>query len=259
MPSAFDAGAQPWLARLGNQRNVVRQTVVARQLAGHVSDDPPLRVLDAGCGQGTQAVLLARRGHDVTGVDTSPKMQGAFAAAADGEPADVRARLRVVPGDVSDLGAAVGDASFELVLCHGVLMYLPQLQPALGSLAERTRAGGLVSVLVRNGDALAMRPGLRGQWQAALWALDATGYRNGLGLSARADTFAGVHTELHQAGLDLVAWYGVRVLSDAAPVETPAPPDPEELAALLDAEEQAGRRDPYRRVAALLHVLARRR
>jgi S-adenosylmethionine-dependent methyltransferase len=49
----FDGGRERWLARLDNLRNVVRQEVVARQLASHVGP-PPRRVLDIGCGQGTQ-------------------------------------------------------------------------------------------------------------------------------------------------------------------------------------------------------------
>jgi hypothetical protein len=47
----------------------------------------------------------------------------------------------------------------------------------------------------------------------------------------------------------------VRVFTDTAPGDAEPPPD---LAALLDCEERAGRTDPYRRVAALLHVIARK-
>ncbi len=36
------------------------------------------------------------------------------------------------------------------------------------------------------------------------------------------------------------------------------PADPDELAALLDAEDALCRTDPYRRVATLFHVIARR-
>ena len=55
-------------------------------------------------------------------------------------------------------------------------------------------------------------------------------------------------------GVPLRAWYGVRVFTDAAPDRAGAPQDPHELEALLDAEERAGRTDPYRGVAALLHL-----
>ena len=51
------------------------------------------------------------------------------------------------------------------------------------------------------------------------------------------------------------AWYGVRVFCDHR--DEPAP-GPETLRPLLAAEREAGRRDPYRQVAALLHVVYRR-
>ncbi|HET7386338.1 MAG TPA: hypothetical protein VFJ19_06690 [Nocardioidaceae bacterium] len=47
-------------------------------------------------------------------------------------------------------------------------------------------------------------------------------------------------------------WYGVRVFCDHR--DEARPPD-DDLAPLLDAEHEAGRRDPYRQVAALLHVV----
>ena len=47
----------------------------------------------------------------------------------------------------------------------------------------------------------------------------------------------------------------MRVFTDAAPDDAEPPPD---LDALLACEERAGRTDPYRRVAGLLHLLARR-
>ena len=56
-------------------------------------------------------------------------------------------------------------------------------------------------------------------------------------------------------GLRVTAWYGVRVFTDTAAGDAEPPPD---LAALLDCEERAGRTDPYRQVAALLHVIARK-
>ena len=56
-------------------------------------------------------------------------------------------------------------------------------------------------------------------------------------------------------GLEVTAWYGVRVFTDTAPGDAEPPPD---LPTLLACEERAGYTDPYRRVAALLHLIARR-
>jgi S-adenosylmethionine-dependent methyltransferase len=47
----------------------------------------------------------------------------------------------------------------------------------------------------------------------------------------------------------------VRVFTDFMPNDAEPPPD---IEAVLACEEQAGRTDPYRGVAGLLHVIARR-
>jgi hypothetical protein len=46
------------------------------------------------------------------------------------------------------------------------------------------------------------------------------------------------------------------VFTDNAPGDDRLPEDPGERDRLLAAEEEAGRRDPYRAVAALLHLCA---
>ena len=53
----------------------------------------------------------------------------------------------------------------------------------LAGLARVLAPGGLLSLLVRNADALAMRPGLAGDWAAALAAFDSATYTNRLGLT----------------------------------------------------------------------------
>ncbi|UUZ46405.1 methyltransferase domain-containing protein [Janibacter limosus] len=65
----FAVGEDLWVERLANLRNSVRQELIARQLGEHVHNGS--RVLDVGCGQGTQAIRLAQRGCDVVGVDPS--------------------------------------------------------------------------------------------------------------------------------------------------------------------------------------------
>jgi len=117
--------------------------------------------------------------------------------------------------------------------------------------------GGLLSLLVRNGDGLALRSGLRSDWPATLAALSGTAYRNRLGLDARADRRADLTAALAARGLTVDTWYGVRVFTDTAPDDTPLPP-PDELTLLLSAEAAAAATDPYRSVAALTHLLARR-
>ena len=243
-----------WRSRLGTLRQVVRQEMVTRQVAAHVPDLPARRVLDIGCGQGTQALLLARRGHSVTGLDTSEQLLDDFRGALAAEPENVRERVRLVQGDATALDSLFPAGSFDAVLCHGVLMYFADPGPLLDAIAGAVAPGGVVSLLVRNGDALAMRPGLLGDWAAANAAFDGSGYHNRMGVDARADRLEELTAELARRDLAVAQWYGVRVFTDIA-VDAELP-DEATLDAVLDAEERAGRTDPYRHVAALLHVVA---
>ena len=103
------------------------------------------------------------------------------------EPEGIQGRVRIVEGDGRETGVHFLPGSFDVVLCHGVLMYVEEPDALLAGLARMLAPGGLLSLLVRNADALAMRPGLAGDWAGAMAAFDSTAYRNRLGLEARAD------------------------------------------------------------------------
>ncbi|MET8769909.1 methyltransferase domain-containing protein [Streptomyces sp. NPDC004658] len=221
------------------------------QIAGRFPVGQRLRVLDVGMGQGTQALRLARLGHHVTGVEQDATMIAAAREAVAREPEGIRERVRLVQGDGRDTGVHFLPGSFDVVLCHGVLMYVEEPDPLVAGLARVLAPGGLLSLLVRNGDALAMRPGLSGDWSSALAAFDTTSYRNRLGLDVRADRLAALTATLDGIAAPLHAWYGVRVFTDTAADGAAVPDD---LETLLAVEERAGRTDPYRGVAALLHL-----
>ncbi|MEV0369392.1 methyltransferase domain-containing protein [Streptomyces sp. NPDC050636] len=231
--------------------------MVARQLDEQIASRFPvgqrLRVLDVGPGQGTQALRLARAGHQVTGLESDPEMLEAARTALASEPAGIQERVRLMAGDGRETGVHFVPGSFDVVLCHGVLMYLPQSDPMLAGLARVLAPGGLLSLVVRNADALAMRPGLSGDWATALAAFDSPDYTNRLGLRVRADRLDALTATLAGIGVPLHTWYGVRVFTDLAG-DADAPESAEELTQLLAAEERAGRTDPYRGVAALLHL-----
>lgn len=253
---AFLGVVDQWLAALGRLRDVVRQYVLAAQLSEVLATRglSSARVLDVGCGQGTQALLLARAGHQVTGLDVCADLLGRFTEALAAEPAEVRARVRLLEGP-GEAAPQLAPGPFDAVLCHGVLMYLDDVAPMLSALSAVAAERAVMSLLVRNGLAPAMRDGLRGRWSDALAAFDRRDYVNGLGLAAHAHTPADLDLATSRYGWQPANWYGVRVFTDHRDEE---PPPAEELPALLAAEVEAGRRDPYRRVAALLHLVYNR-
>jgi ubiquinone/menaquinone biosynthesis C-methylase UbiE len=72
--------------------------------------EPPMRVLDAGCGPGRHSLALARRGFEVVGVDLSPDF---IELARESVSAETSSATFVV-GDLRDLD---DDDEFDAVIC----------------------------------------------------------------------------------------------------------------------------------------------
>lgn len=252
----FRTGENTWIAQLGNLRNTIRQELIARQLEEALSAGPVPgegTVLDVGCGQGTQALRLLQRGYTVTGVDPSAELRGLFEADAVAIARDVELH----EGQIDDLGDVLGQRTFSVVCCHGVLMYLPDRAEAIAQLASHVSADGLFSFTVRNGHALAYRPGLRRDWAGAVAAFGSREYVNGIGVTAVADLLEDVEAHLDAVGFRIDRWFGVRMFNEGVPAEMQLP-DSEDGDALLEAEYLAGSTDPYRWLGSQLHIIARR-
>jgi S-adenosylmethionine-dependent methyltransferase len=133
--SSFSDVEGVWSQRLGTLRNVVRQHVIGQQLMDHVG--AARRALDVGCGQGTQAVALAARGIRVTGLDPSQPLLDRLAVTA-------RERgvfVETMRGTLDDLDRLADGRAFDLVLAHGLLMYLDDARAAVATLARRVAIG----------------------------------------------------------------------------------------------------------------------
>jgi len=267
--AGFDAGRDRWLDRQGLLRNVVRQELVRRQLEVHLAL-PPASVLDVGAGQGTQAIHLARQGYEVVAVEPDPQMRAACEDGLAAEPAAVRGRIAVLDGSLETLDtmAALEGRTFDAVLCHGVLMYVDDPNPALRALGRRVHVDGIVSVVARNAGAMAWRHVLCGDFAQARTVLDEVDrsgwdrrdprYTNELGVGCRADSLERLGAFFGGIRCSLEYWYGIRTFTDGVAVDTPVPEDPGELAEILAVEERLGRTEPYRRMGTLMHLVGRR-
>lgn len=112
-----------------------RLATFERLLPGLVAG-PGAAVLDLGCGAGTYAGLLARRGHAVTAIDYAlPMVRRARATHG-------RARFAVADGQ----RVPFRSASFDLVLCIGVLQCCERPQALIAEAAALVRPGGALLV-----------------------------------------------------------------------------------------------------------------
>ena len=238
----------------GTLRRVVRHELVDRALAEHLSG-PPARIVDVGGGAGQQSIRLARKGYEVTILDPSPEMLDEARRRLASEDEDVRRRVRLVEGEGERGHEVLGGEKFDAVLCYGVLMYLEDAWPMIQGLSTLAPSGGIVSVLTKNASALAVRPALEGRYRDALSLLEADRDLGRLGVITRGDTIEGLSEAIAEAGLAVERWYGVRVFSDHLGDSVPG----EDLPEILELEWEAGKREPYRSVARLIHMVGRRK
>lgn len=240
----------------GSVRGRVRTHVVDAHLRRHLLP-PPAPVVDVGGGAGVQSLPLARRGHAVTIVDPSAGMLDRATGSLAREPTDVADRVRLVHASGSEAVDLLGAGRFAGVLCHGVIPYVPDPGPLLAALCALARPGGVVSILAKNAATMAVRPAFEGRWRDALAAFDDDSEINALGLHTRGDTVEDLTARLAGHGVGDVSWYGVRLFVEAWPPDQDA--DPADVDDLLAVELEASRRDPYRQLSRLFHLVARRR
>lgn len=238
----------------------VRTHVLHQQLLEHLPP-PPAHLLDVGGGAGHQSFPLARSGYDVTLLDPSPTMLDRAAARLDGLPVGVRRRVRILRGDGETAAQAVAGRRFAAVLCHGVLGYVEDPEPLVEQLCRCTAADGIVSIMTANAHAMAVRPALERRWEDALAAFDSRREVGVLGVPGRADTVEEIGELLGRHGVDPVQWYGVWLFVDwlgFSGVELDSD-DSEQVAATAAVELEASRRDPYRGLSRVFHLVGRRR
>jgi S-adenosylmethionine-dependent methyltransferase len=253
MADPFSGLVEPYLATAGTLRGVIRHTLVARQLGEHL---PPLpaQIVDIGGGAGHQVIPLARKGYEVTILDPSRRMLRETRRYLASEEESVRQRVHLIEGTGERAREFLGEESFEAVLCHGVLPYLDDPHALMHALVSVASPGAVISVLAKNAAALAMRPGLEERYKDALAALDVDRDLGRLGTVTRGDKISGLSRLFEGVGIEAVQWYGVRIFTDHLGDRPPGV----NLADIVRLEWEAGRRDPYRSVARLIHLIGRK-
>jgi S-adenosylmethionine-dependent methyltransferase len=240
-------------------KGYVRTYVMHQHLLAHLPA-PPGPVLDVGGGAGHQSLPLAQAGYDVTILDSSPAMLEKARQRIEQLPPADRQRVVLVEGDGADADTAVHGGRFAAVLCHGVLGYLEDAEPVVDQLCRCAAPGGIVSIMTGNAKAGAVRPALERRWEDALASFDARTEIGVLGVPGRADTVEELSGLLQSRAVEPQAWYGVWLFVDwleFSGVELD-PGDSAEVAAIAAVELEASRRDPYRQLSRVFHLVGRK-
>jgi S-adenosylmethionine-dependent methyltransferase len=234
----------------------VRTYVLHQQLLEHLPP-PPAPVLDVGGGAGHQSFPLAQAGYEVTLLDPSAAMLDKAHQRLGRLPAATRRRVTFVQADGEHADEAVDGRRFAAVLCHGVLGYLEQPEPLVDQLCRCAAGGGIVSIMTGNAKAMAVRPALERRWDDALASFDARTEIGVLGVPGRADTVEELGELLRSRGVQPRRWYGVWLFVDWLEFSgaTLDPGDAEQVAATAAVELEASRRDPYRQLSRVFHLV----
>jgi ubiquinone/menaquinone biosynthesis C-methylase UbiE len=129
-----------------------------------------LKVLDVGCGQGTDLYRYAASGADATGIDLTPR----HVELARAHLAAMGATGEVILGDAEAL--PFPSATFDRVSSNGVLHHTPDMPAALREIRRVLRPGGRATIIVYHRDSTyfwitkILREGLRrgGLWRESL-------------------------------------------------------------------------------------------
>lgn len=135
--AAWEAIADGWAERVRTNTDQTRIYLLDPAHLGLLGDVSGRCVLDAGCGEGRFARMLAERGAKVTGIDLSKRM---IELARDAEAANPQG-IRYLEADMADL-SALPEEGFEIVVAYLSLLDVPDCERALVEIARVLEPGG---------------------------------------------------------------------------------------------------------------------
>ena len=135
--ASWDSAAAWWTSRYSPRGDVNREWVIDPALFRLLGDMQGRRILDAGCGSGYLARLLAGKGATVVGVDHSAKL---LEVARREEERDPRG-LEFYEADLARL-SSIADGTFDIVVSNVVMQDVVAFEAAFREIRRVLRPGG---------------------------------------------------------------------------------------------------------------------
>lgn len=210
---SFEAGVASWKTEQGRPWNRFGYELIEHNLKKHIPmDSPPLRILDAGGGNGLDALALARMNHHVDIVDISQQMLND--ARANAALAGVTHRVDTHAMDIHALDRKFPANLFDLVLCHNLIQFVDDLQAVLESIVGMIKPDGMLSLITTNQYSLPYQAAfLEGDLEQAYRMLDEDMHYNSVfDINVHEYRHDDIITLLEGLGLKLEKHYGIRCL-----------------------------------------------
>jgi len=132
-----DAVARAWAETVRKGGDINRKAVTGPAMLGMLGPVAGKRILDLGCGEGTNARILARRGAKVVGIDASREMIRLAREKEREEPLGIEYHV----ADAAQL-PMLEDGSFDIVVAFMSLMDIPDLDGVLREVSRVLKKGG---------------------------------------------------------------------------------------------------------------------
>jgi S-adenosylmethionine-dependent methyltransferase len=234
----------------------LRYTIAAANLKRHMTGEAQA-ILDAGGGNGVEAVAFAKQGHTVALVDYSAEMLAE--ARKNAERNRLGDRIEIYQGDVVDIPRLFPQPRFDVALCHNVLQYVKNVGEALTAIGHAIKRNGIISIICINRYSEPYRLALQElNLQAAYAALDRNVMVSQV-FDAPMTAFAAEDLEapLQKAGFQVVGRYGIRCINDYIP-NNENKSDPEIFSQIERLELAMSDKFPYYLVARSFHLVAQK-
>src|SRR5919197_452450 len=128
------------------------------------------RVLEVGCGIGTDTINFARAGANVTAVELSNESLRIAAQRAD--VMGVGDRIRFVQANAEELTAALDDEPYDLVYSFGVVHHTPRPERALAEMRALAAPGGTLKLMVYHRRSWKVLSIVAGEGHGRFWHTD---------------------------------------------------------------------------------------
>jgi len=237
----------------GTDKGRIRLAVLWQHLLEklpQLTNGPPLRILDAGCGLGVFALRLAELGHQLVLCDISTELLDQARDAAAKQQKNNRVEFRHT--SLFNI-TKQDDHPYDLVLCHAVLEWLAEPPLSIPALQQLVKPGGHLSLMFYNINSLIYRNLIRGNLH-----------------KVKSGHFAGeinsltpqhplnpddVYRWLADCELTIVDRAGVRVFYDYMEKRTK---ERLPIEAIIEMELAYSREEPYLSLGRYIHLLAQR-